>query len=192
MATSHFQISDGVEPFPVSGAGANQNCVKTLRWFAVFTVPRNELSVVRHLDLRQVESFCPTYESVRIWKNRRRVKIVSPLFPTYIFARFHGKERSSIFCSPGILRIVGNSQGPIPIPDSEVEFLRSDFWGRRLEPYRDFVIGERVRIKRGPMQGIEGTLVRKKSSLRFVLTLELINQHVAVEVDADELELPAN
>lgn len=80
MATSHFQISDGVEPFPVSGAGANQNCVKTLRWFAVFTVPRNELSVVRHLDLRQVESFCPTYESVRIWKNRRRVKIVSPFF----------------------------------------------------------------------------------------------------------------
>jgi transcription antitermination factor NusG len=120
------------------------------------------------------------------------MKIVSPLFPTYVFARFNSKERSSILYSPGVLRIVGNGQGPVPIPDSEVEFLRSDFCGRELEPYRDFVLGERVRIKSGPMQGIEGALVRKKSSLRFVLTLELINQHVALEVDADELELLAN
>jgi transcription antitermination factor NusG len=192
MSTSYFQISNGVQRSPVPGADANQNGVKTLSWFAVFTVPQNELSVVRQLDLRKVESFCPTYDSVRFWKNRRRVKIVSPLFPTYVFARFHSKERSSILCSPGILRIVGNSQGPIPIPDSEVEFLRSDFCGRGLEPYRDFVIGERVRIKSGSMQGVEGTLVRKKSSLRFVLTLELINQHVALEVDANELELLAS
>ncbi len=192
MATAHIQISNGVERFPISSAGVTENSAKTPSWFAVFTVPQNELAVVRHFDVRKVESFCPTYESVRIWKNRRRMKIVAPLFPTYVFARFQRTDRSAILGTPGILRIVGNSQGPIPIPDSEVEFLRSDFYGRRFEPYRDFLVGERVRIKSGLLQGVEGTLVRKKSSLRFVLTLGLINQHAALEVDADELELLAN
>jgi transcription antitermination factor NusG len=97
-------------------------------------------------------------------------------------------ERSAIFRSPGVLRIIGNSAGPIPIADAEIEFLRSDFCGQRVEPYRDLVIGERVRVKRGSMQGVQGILVRKKNSLRFVLTLELINQHAAVEVDAEDIE----
>jgi hypothetical protein len=54
-------------------------------WFAVFTVPQNERSVVRHLDVRNVESFLPTYESKRVWKNRQKVTIMAPLFPTYLF-----------------------------------------------------------------------------------------------------------
>jgi transcription antitermination factor NusG len=140
------------------------------------------------LSLRHIESFLPTCETIRVWKNRQRVKITAPLFPTYVFARIRPTERSSILRTPGVLRIVSNSQGPIPVPDSEIEFLRSDFCRQRIEPYRDLVIGEKVRIKAGSMQGLEGTLVRKDSSLRFVLTLELINQHAAIEVAADELE----
>jgi hypothetical protein len=53
-------------------------------------------------------------------------------------------------------------------------------------------VGEKVRIKSGVMQGVQGVLVRKKNSLRFVLTLELINQHAAVEMSADDLELALN
>ena len=105
-----------------------------------------------------------------------------------MFARIQLEERSSILRSPGVLRIIGNRQGPIPLSDSEVEFLRSDFCRQRVEPYRELVVGDRVRIRRGSMQGVEGVLVRKKTGLRFVLTLELINQHAAIEVDADELE----
>lgn len=104
-----------------------------------------------------------------------------------MFARIHLAERSSILRSPGVLRIVGNSQGPFPIPDSEIEFLRSDFFRQRVEPHRKLVVGEKVRIKSGSMQGVQGVLVRKKNSLRFVLTLELINQHAAVEGAAETL-----
>ena len=57
-----------------------------------------------------------------------------------------------------------------------------------MEPYLDLVIGKQVRIKAGPMQGVQGTLVQKKSSLRFVLTIALINQNAALEVRADDLE----
>jgi hypothetical protein len=82
---------------------------------------------------------------------------------------------------------VGN-RGCAYIPDSEVEFLRSGFCRQRIEPYRDLVVGEKVRIKAGVMQGLQGTLVRKNDSMRFVLTVELINQHAAVQVGAEDLE----
>jgi transcription antitermination factor NusG len=186
MATSFPQAAEATDLGPE--ATRHSSVDGDRNWFAVFTVPQNERSVIRHLDLRRVESFLPTCETERVWKNRQRVKTARPLFPTYVFARFHAAERALVLRSPGVLRIVGNSQGPVPIPTSEMEFLRSDFCRQRVEPYRELAIGERVRIKRGSMRGVEGILVRKKSSLRFVLTLQLINQHAAVEVAADELE----
>jgi len=157
-------------------------------WFALYTMPKSEQSVARHLDAREIESFLPTYESVHVWKNRQRVNVIRPLFPSYLFVRIGAAERGSVLKTPGALRIVGNCQGPLPIPNREIEFLRSDFCGKRVEPYLDLVIGKKVRIKAGPMQGVEGTLVQKKSGLRFVLTIALINQNAALEVSADDLE----
>ncbi|MFZ0745648.1 MAG: UpxY family transcription antiterminator [Terracidiphilus sp.] len=158
------------------------------RWYAVFTVPQNEKSAVRHLDLRDVESFLPTYETVRVWKNRQRVKTILPLFPAYVFVHINHWERVKVLQTPGVLHIVGNGRNHTPLEDAEVEFLRSGFHGKKVEPFRDLVVGEKVRVKTGVMQGIEGTLVRRSNSLRFVLTLNMINQHAAVEVDADALE----
>jgi len=188
MATFYPQLSERTPPHSIRRNGERPIGDAERKWFAVFTVPQNERSVAKHLDTRRFESYLPTCESVSVWKNRQRVKISRPLFPAYVFARIDPSERSSILRVPGVLRIVGKSSGPIPIPASEIEFLRSDFCRHRVEPYGELVVGEKVRIKSGSMQGVEGTLVRKKSSLRFVLSLELINQHAAVEVAADELE----
>jgi transcription antitermination factor NusG len=156
-------------------------------WHAVYTVPQHEKSVVKHLDLREIESFLPVYETVRVWKNRQRMKLILPLFPTYLFVHINFRERARVLQSPGVLQIVGNRECAY-IPDSEVEFLRSGLCRQRIEPYRDLVVGEKVRIKSGVMQGLQGTLVRKSNSMRFVLTVELINQHAAIQVDAEDLE----
>jgi len=158
------------------------------KWYAVYTVPQQEKSELQQFDIRDIESFLPTYETVRVWKNRQRMKLTLPLFPAYLFVRINPTERSKVLQSPGVLQIVGNSKAGIPLQDSEVEFLRSDFCRQRIEQYRDLVIGEKVRIKSGVMQGLQGTLVRKCNSVRFVLTLELINQHAAIHVDAEDLE----
>ena len=157
-------------------------------WYAVFTIPRNEKSVVKHLQLRDVESFLPTYESIRLWKNRQRVKTVLPLFPCYLFVHIDIQERAKVLQSPGVLRLIGNERLGRPLEETEIELLRSGFSGRNFEPFHDLVVGERVRIKAGVMQGLEGTLVRRNSNLRFVLSLDLINQHASVEVDAETLE----
>jgi len=158
------------------------------RWYAVSTLPQNEKSVVKHLDLRQIESFLPTCETVKVWKNRQRVTVILPLFQTYLFVRINYQERVKVLKSPGVLKILGNGREPLPLPDADVEFLRSIFNKRKIEPYRELVVGEKVRIKSGMMQGIQGVLVRKNNSLRFILTVELINQHAAVEVHAEDIE----
>jgi transcription antitermination factor NusG len=164
----------------------------TRMWYAVFTLSQNERSAARHLEACDIESFVPTYESVREWKNRQRVKIVQALFPTYLFVRMRLAEQSAVLQTPGVRRIVGNHRGPTPLPGAEIEFLRSRVIGEGIEPHTELVVGDRVRIKCGPMQGLEGVLMRKKNGLRFVLTIELINQHAAVEVAADDLEqIPA-
>jgi transcription antitermination factor NusG len=158
------------------------------RWYAVFTLPQNEKSTVKHLELREVESFLPTYETLRVWKNRQKVKLLLPLFPSYLFIHIEQRERVRVLQTPGVIHIVGGHQGPVPIADAEIDLLRNGFQGKKVEPYPDLVVGERVRIRSGPMQGIVGTLVRKKSGARFVLGISMINQNAAIEIDADYLE----
>jgi len=161
-------------------------------WFALYTMPQSENSIRRLLDIRQIKSFFPTYEVQKIWKNRQRVKTLRPLFPSYLFVHIGSHQRSIVLSSPGALRIIGNPHTPLPIPDREIEFLQSQSGNRRIEPYLDMVIGKRVRIRSGPMQGLEGTLVEKRNSFRFVLTVAMINQHAAVEIAPEELELVRN
>ena len=180
LCRSFYREDEGAVLDAADGAGR--------RWYAVFTVPQNEKSAVRHLDLREIESFLPTYEAARVWKNRQRVHLVLPLFPSYLFVKILSRERARVLESPGVLRIVGNGRGPLPVPDDTVEFLRSDFCIRKIEPFRELVVGQRVRIRSGTMSGLEGVLIRKNNNLRFVLTIDLINQHAAVEIAAENLE----
>ena len=162
------------------------------RWYAVFTLPQNEKSAARQLALREVESFLPTYETVRVWKNRQRVRTVLPLFPSYLFVHINCRQRGKVLQSPGVIHIVGNSRDQVPVPDAEIELLRSGVRGRNMEPYRELVVGKKVRIKSGSMEGVQGVLVRKGNGLRFVLALEMINQYAAIEVGAEDLEYVAD
>ena len=161
---------------------------QTRSWYAVLTAPQHEKSVVRHLDIRGVESFMPTYESVRVWKNRQRMKLRLPLFPSYLFVHIDNRERRKVLESPGVWQILGNHREPIALPDETIEFLRSDACARSLEPYSDLVVGQMVRIRSGAFKGLEGTLVRKNNRDRFVMTIKLINRQVSAELDGNDLE----
>lgn len=190
--SQRLHVSQLAESRRFGGQGSHiptvMDCACDRNWYAVYTVPQHEKSAKKQLDAREIESFLPTYETVRVWKNRQRTKLILPLFPTYLFVHINSGERAKVLQSPGVLQIVGNSRESVPLPDAEVEFLRSDYCRQRIEPYRDLVIGRKVRIRSGVMQGLHGTLVRKGDNMRFVLTIELINQHAAVEVDAPDLE----
>jgi transcription antitermination factor NusG len=161
------------------------------QWFAVYTTPRHEKHVSDMLTERRIETFLPLYRTTRQWKKSLPVVLELPLFPTYVFARIGRQARGAVLGTPGVLSIVGSAREPWPLPDFEIEALRSGLLERKIEPHPYLIVGERVRIKAGVMTGVEGVLVRKKNEFRVVLTLDTITQSVAVEVDANDVE-PAN
>ncbi len=164
-------------PLPVAGeAGAP-------RWFAVYTLPRHEKRVRELIERRGLECYLPLYPVVRRWKNGCVMQLELPLFPGYLFARFAPIERVRVLEVAGVCWIVGRGRDPEPLPDSDIQRLRRGLEQREAEPCPYLVVGERARIETGALAGMEGILVRRKNNLRVILTLDLIRQSIAVEVD---------
>jgi transcription antitermination factor NusG len=90
--------------------------------------------------------------------------------------------------APGVLSFVGPKGEPAQLPDVEIETLRAGLHLQKFEPHHGLAIGQRVRIHAGALQGLQGVLVRHANGLRVVITVELIQQSVAVELDADAVE----
>lgn len=158
-------------------------------WFAVYTSSRHEKCVARHFDNREIEYLLPLYAKFHHWAKRPNARTELPLFPNYIFARISPLQRVAVLEVPGVIAIVGRGSLPSPMPDSEIESLRAGIATRRCEPHSYLPAGERVRIRCGSMAGMEGVLVRQKNQLRVVLTLDLIQRSVAVEIDIEDIEL---
>jgi len=158
------------------------------RWFAVYTTCRHEKRVAQHLGQRQIEHFLPLYRAQHRWKDGTRAALELPLFPGYVFVRIDPRVRVSVLEVPGVVSIIGTASRPAPLPDFEVEVLRAGLDPMRVEPHPLITIGQRVRIKNGALAGIEGIVVRRKGSLRVVLTLDLLMQSIAIEVDGDGVE----
>jgi transcription antitermination factor NusG len=157
------------------------------RWFAVYTASRHEKHVSQQLKERQVESFLPLYRTRRVWKNRARVDLELPLFPNYVFVRMTSSDRSRALSVPGVLSLVGSKHEAWPLPEFEIEAIRSGVHQRSPEPHPYLVVGEKVRISSGPLQGMEGVLLRKANGLRVVMSLDQIAQSFSVDVDAREI-----
>jgi len=161
----------------------------TPMWFAAVTFPRHEKRVEQHLSNRGVEHYLPIYRSRRKWRNGLKVVLDLPLFAGYIFVRIRRTERLRVLEVPGVLGIVGGTAGQMaPLPEADVEALRSGLHMRSAEPHPLLMVGQRARIRSGALAGMEGIVVRKMKSLRVVLTMDLIMQSISVEVDGEELE----
>lgn len=157
-------------------------------WFAVQTYPRHEKRVHADLGLRAIESFLPLYQTVNRWKNGCTVRVELPLFPGYIFVKIDPRNRFKVLSLPGTVNIVGSPTGPWPLPESEIASLRASMRTHNVEPHEFLAVGQKVCIKYGPLANITGFLVRKGSGLRVVLSVEMIRQSAAVEVDANDIE----
>jgi len=158
------------------------------RWHVAHTCANHEKRVSHQLLQRSVEHFLPLYDSVRLWKDRR-VSLQLPLFPGYVFVRLALRDRLKVLQVHGVARLISFNGQPAVLPDGEIESLRTSLRAQlRAEPHPYLTVGRRVRIKSGPLVGVEGILVRKKSTLRVVLSIDLIMRSASVEVDASDLE----
>ena len=136
------------------------------------------------LEAKGFEVFLPLYESTRRWKDRRKV-LSLPLFPCYIFLRGAHERRLPVLSTPGVHMIISRGERVETIPEEEIEAIRRIVAGQLdVEPHPFLRCGERVRVVRGSLEGVEGILTRKKNLYRLVLSVEMLAQSVSVEIDA--------
>ncbi len=157
-------------------------------WYVAQTCAHHEKRVAEQLNARYIEHFLPLYETVSHWKDRR-VRLQLPLFAGYVFVRVPLHERLRALQIPSVARFVGFGGMPVPIPDHEMEALRSGLTSTlRIQPHPYLTVGRRVRIKSGPLAGLNGILLRKKGGFRFVLSVELIQRSVIADVDIADID----
>jgi len=159
------------------------------RWYAVQTRSRFEKAVRAELSAWGIDHYLATFQDVHQWKDRKKVVEV-PLFSGYIFVRFQDIEaRLQVLKTNGVVRILGVSGRMEPVPDFEIDSIRQLLAsGKRCYPHPFIREGSWVRMRRGPLAGVEGRLIRVKSQTRLVLSVELLSQSVATEVDASDVE----
>ena len=157
-------------------------------WYAIYTRHQHEKVIARLLSEKGFEVFLPVQTVTRRWKDRTK-QLSLPLFPCYVFIWGNLQRRFDIVTTPGFHSFVGFGDQPVTIPREEIEAIRQAFAsGSRIEPYPFLRFGDKVRIRSGPLEGLEGILARKKSSFRLVLSVNLLEKSVAVEIDGCQVE----
>ncbi len=154
-------------------------------WFAVRVRSNCEHTVEAILREKGQETFLPTFRSRRRWSDRV-VHLDLPLFPGYLFCRMDMQVRLPLLVTPGVVGLVGIGKTPAPVSEEEVSAVRSILSSDLMvQPWPFLRTGQRVRIERGPLAGIEGVLAQVKSRWRLVVSITLLQRSVAAEVDRD-------
>jgi transcription antitermination factor NusG len=153
-------------------------------WYALHVKPRFEKYVTSLLTQKGYETLMPIYTSRRKWSDR--VKTLSlPLFPGYTFCRFNIDSRLPILVTPGVMTILGVGRVPAPVQESEIGAIRHVMDSKvGSEPCEYLTAGRRVRVESGPLEGLEGIILRMKDSDRLVVSVHLLMRSVAVDIDS--------
>ena len=157
-------------------------------WWAVYTRHQHEKAVAEMLSTKGFDVFLPLYDSMRRWNDRNKL-LSLPLFPCYVFVKGGLTRKLQVVSTPGIHMILYRGEQVAFIPDAEIQAIRAAVEGHyRVEPHPFLKCGDRVRVTRGSLEGVEGILTRKKNFVRLVLSVEMLAQSVAVEVNASDVE----
>lgn len=163
------------------------NQTTAIHWYALRTRSRHEKVVRDQLDKQGIEPLLPTVKRLSQWKDRKK-EVEVPLFSGYCFVRFSQQEKLPVQQLTGVVEIVGNGSQPEPIPEEEIDGLRRLMTSvLPYDPHPYLHEGMKVEVVRGPLQGIQGILIRKEKRHRLVIGVHLIQQAAAVEIDVNDV-----
>jgi transcription termination/antitermination protein NusG len=158
-------------------------------WYAVYTRSRHEKAVATKLEEKHVEVFLPLRKVLRRWKDRRK-EVTMPLFSSYVFVRIPFAEKLPVLQTPGVVLILSEGNRPVPIPEEQIESIqRLVSSGLRYDPYPYLKEGTQVNVVRGPLQGVTGILLEKRKQHLLVLSVDLIQQSAALQVDISDTDV---
>jgi len=173
----------------MTGLGmGSQSAVDARNWYALFTRHQHEKSVAFALSNKSHEVYLPLYRSVRRWQDRAK-QLWLPLFPCYVFVREGMDRQHQILTTPEIIHVVGWGGHPAIVPQAQLDAVKQIIEScLYVETHPYLQCGDRVRVKAGPLMGLEGILTRKKGVARLVVSLEMLGRSAAVEIDVSNVE----
>ena len=192
--------SDGGSPENVVFGGTRDRSELSLRvdaavdqaaadpWFALRVKPNYEKPVATALRGKGFEEFLPLHRTRRQWSDRVRV-VDLPLFPGYLFCRLNLDDRMPLLTTPGFLYIVGIGKNPEPVDEAEILNIQSVLRSRLpVKPWPSLMVGERVRLRDGPLRGVEGVLSRIANEHRMYVSVTLLRRSISVEVNPEWIQ----
>jgi transcription antitermination factor NusG len=157
-------------------------------WYAVCTRPNHEKRVAEQLQRKNLEQLLPLYNSVRQWKDRK-VCLAMPLFPGYVFVRISLQERLRVLEIPGVAYFVGFGNQAACLPEEDLRSLQGCMNREsNAQPHPYLCVGDRVRVKSGPLQGQQGFIVCVKNRTRLVLSFDSIRCSATLQADQLDVE----
>src|ERR1700722_15818081 len=160
------------------------------QWYGLHTRPRHEKIVAHRLAEKGVTTFLPLVTEVRRWSDRKK-SVQLPLFSCYVFARFIPKreDRLRVLRVEGVFGLVGARGEGASIPEEQIDAVRSLIEGNLPYAAHPFLkIGQRVRIRSGALDGLEGILVSRNGDRTLVISVDAIQRSLAVRVEGYEVE----
>ncbi len=164
--------------------------VEEPRWYAIRTRARHEKAVTAQLERIGVTTILPLVRQTHRWSDRQKT-IQCVLFDCYTFVRpeSYSEKYLHIVRTPGVVGFVGIRGAGLPIPDKEIEDIRSLLANDvPCTPYPFLRTGRRVRIRGGCMDGLEGVLVAKNSDQSLIVSVKMIQRSLAVRNDGYAVE----
>jgi transcription antitermination factor NusG len=156
-------------------------------WHVLQVRTRFERTVAYHLQAKDYQEYLPVYRSRRRWADRTK-EIELPLFPGYVFCKMNPADRLPILVIPGVIGVVSIGRMPVSVQEQEIlavqDVVKS---GLAYQPC-PFTAGQPVRIESGPLRGLEGVVVEMKKSYRLIVSIQLLQRSVSVEIDQDHLK----
>jgi len=156
-----------------------------LPWYVVHVRSNSERLASCGLEARGYDTFLPSYRMRRTWSDRTK-EIEAPLFTGYTFCRLDPQHKLPVISTPGVISIVGSSEGPIPVADSEILALQKLVKsGLAVGPWPFLREGQPVLVKRGPLEGLEGLVLSVRNKHRLIMSVSLLQRSVSVEIDRE-------
>lgn len=179
----HLESTSFFPPSDLAPQGSN--------WYAIHTRPRHEKWIVEQLHEKRVFTFLPLLRQIHQWSDRR-ARVEVPMFSCYAFVRIAQttEERLRVLRTPGVFGFVGSEKQGISIPNEQIESLRAAIREKMPCSMHPFIrTGQRVRVRGGSLDGIEGILVRQGGDQSLVVSVELLCRSVAIRVEGYDIEL---
>ena len=185
VLNSHVQL-ESAPPFPLLGLEPEESS-----WYAVHTRARHEKRIAAQFEEKHVCTFLPVLRQIHRWSDRR-ISVEVPMFSCYAFVRMvqTSDERLKVLRTPGVLSFVGSEGHGTPIPDEQIESLKTAISMHvPCFPHPFLSAGRRVRIRGGSLEGLEGILVRQGADHSLVVSVDLLHRSIAIRVEGYDIEL---